>query len=248
MSQTMLSPAVTPYHLPGRKAEHWFFLSMVLLMMAAVAVGFAHTYYLAGLYHAPLASPLLHVHGAVFSLWMILLLVQAGLVSAHRVDLHRKLGVAGFILACFMVVLAVLAAAKMLTRLQQVREFNVIEFSSIPLFGAFSFAVLVGFAFACRRSPALHKRLILIATLGPTTAAFGRWPFEFFRENIYHGYYASYVFLLMIVLYDLFSLHKINRATWMGGAFLIFIDQFGRLLAPTEAWHTIARSIQSWGL
>jgi hypothetical protein len=234
--------------LPGRKYDHWFFVGMILLMMTAVAVGFAHTYYLAGLYRAPLASPLLHIHGAVFSLWMILLLLQAGLVSAHRVDLHRKLGIAGFALACCMVVLAVLAAAKQLTRLQTVREFDVLAFSSIPLFGAFSFAVLVGFAFACRKNPEWHKRLILIATMGPTTAAFGRWPFEYFRENIYHGYYASYVFLLMIVLYDLWALHKVSRATWMGGAFLAFVDQGARLLAPTEAWHTIARWIQGWGL
>jgi hypothetical protein len=147
-----------------------------------------------------------------------------------------------------MVVLAVLAAAKQLARLQSVREFDVLAFSSIPLFGAVSFAVLVGFAFALRKDSAMHKRLILIATLGPTTAAFGRWPFEYFRENIYHGYYASYIFLLLIVLYDLWALHKVNRATWMGGAFLIVVDQSGRLLAPTETWHAIARWIQSWGL
>ena len=120
--------------------------------------------------------------------------VQAGLVSAHRVDLHRKLGVAGFLVACGMVVLAVMAAAKKLTRLQTVREFDVLAFSSIPLFGAVSFAMLVGFAFALRKDSAMHKRLILIATLGPTTAAFGRWPFEYFRENIYHGFYASMYF------------------------------------------------------
>ena len=248
MDTSTTSVSIPLSKMPGRKYDHWFFMSMIVLMIVAVAVGFAHTYYMAGVFHAPLASPLLHVHGAVFSMWMILLVVQAGLVSAHRVGVHRKLGVAGITLASLMVVLAVMAAAKQLTRLQTVREFDVLAFSSIPLFGALSFAVLAGFAFALRRDSAMHKRLILIATLGPTTAAFGRWPFEYFRENIYHGYYASYVFLVLIVLYDLWALHKINRATWMGGGFLILVDQCGRLMAPTEAWHAIARWIQSWGL
>src|SRR5664280_218793 len=91
---------------------------MTLLLVAVVAIGFAPTYYLAGVFRAPLPSRIVHVHGAVFSTWMILLTVQTGLISAKRVGWHRKLGVAGFVLAIAMVVMVVLTAAGLAVRVK----------------------------------------------------------------------------------------------------------------------------------
>jgi hypothetical protein len=68
---------------------------MSLLMAATVFAGFARTYFLAGFAHAPLPNLLIHVHGAAFSYWILLLVVQASLVYAGRVDIHRRLGIAG---------------------------------------------------------------------------------------------------------------------------------------------------------
>jgi hypothetical protein len=59
---------------------------------------------------------LLHVHGAVFSLWVLLLITQTSLVAAKRVDVHRRLGLLGFGLACVMVVLGVLVASDQIAR------------------------------------------------------------------------------------------------------------------------------------
>src|SRR2546430_6276618 len=44
--------------------------------------------------HAPLPSLTIHLHGAAFSCWILLLVTQTSLVSAGRVDIHRRLGVA----------------------------------------------------------------------------------------------------------------------------------------------------------
>jgi hypothetical protein len=79
-------------------------------MLASVLLGFGPTYYLAGVFHAPLPSRIIHIHGAVFSCWILLLLVQNSLAWAGRVDIHRKLGLAGFLLACLMVVVGWMAA------------------------------------------------------------------------------------------------------------------------------------------
>src|SRR5260370_25475460 len=85
--------------LPGRRYDHLFFSAMALLMLATVFVGFARTYYLAGVFHAPLPSRIIHVHGAVFSCWILLLVTQASLASAGRVDIHCRLGTAVVLLA-----------------------------------------------------------------------------------------------------------------------------------------------------
>ena len=83
-------------NLPGRRFDHVFFTSMALIMLATVFAGFAHTYYLAGLFRAPLPSRIIQIHGAVFTCWILLLVTQTSLVSGRRVDIHRRLGVAGF--------------------------------------------------------------------------------------------------------------------------------------------------------
>jgi hypothetical protein len=103
-------------NLPGRRFDHVFFTSMALVMLVTFFVGFAHTYYLAGLFRAPLPSRIIHIHGAVFSCWILLLVAQTSLVSAGRVDIHRRLGVAGFFLGCLMMVLGVVAATDALAR------------------------------------------------------------------------------------------------------------------------------------
>ena len=81
--------------LPGRRFDHFFFSSMALLMLATVFVGFAPTYYLTGVFRAPLPSLIIHLHGAAFSCWILLLVTQTSLVSAGRVDIHRRLGIGG---------------------------------------------------------------------------------------------------------------------------------------------------------
>src|SRR5580692_4256400 len=101
---------------PGRRFDHLFFSGMALLLLTTVFVGFAPTYYLAGVFHAPLPSWIIHLHGAAFSCWILLLITQTSLVSAGRVDIHRRLGIAGFLLACLMVVLGVMAATDTLLR------------------------------------------------------------------------------------------------------------------------------------
>src|SRR2546425_411389 len=101
---------------PGRRYDHLFFSIMALCTLATVFVGFAHTYYLAGVFHAPLPSLIIHLHGAALSCWILLLVTQTSLIAAGRVDVHRRLGILGFLLAILMVLLGVLAATDSLVR------------------------------------------------------------------------------------------------------------------------------------
>ena len=75
-----------------------FFSGMALAMLVTVVVGFAPSYVLKAYFDAPALSPLVHLHGALFTTWMVLFLVQALLVAAQRTPLHRRLGVLGGVL------------------------------------------------------------------------------------------------------------------------------------------------------
>ncbi|HEY1472000.1 MAG TPA: hypothetical protein VGF61_23370 [Candidatus Acidoferrum sp.] len=98
------------------RSDDLFFSGMSAVSLIVVLIGFARTYFLAGLFRAPLPKLLVHIHGAAFTLWIVLFIVQIGLVAARRVDLHRRLGLLGFFLAILMVLLGTLAASDRLAR------------------------------------------------------------------------------------------------------------------------------------
>ena len=234
-------------NLPGRRYDRQFFMTMAILLTAVVTIGFAPSYYLAGVFRAPLPSTIVHIHGAVFSCWMLLLLVQTGLVSAKRVQLHRKLGMAGFILACLMVVMAVLTASDAMARAKSAPNSEAtLGFLVVTFVEASVFAVLAASAYALRRNPAAHKRLILIATAGIAGPAFFRWHVSFLYHDPYAAHYATSMFLAILAAYDLWSTHKIQRATLWGSVFQVFMEQcVTRVTGPSVAWHGFAHWVQS---
>jgi hypothetical protein len=220
---------------------------MALLILATVFTGFARTYFLAGVFRAPLPNLLIHIHGAVFSSWILLLIVQIALVSAGRVDIHRRLGLAGFGLACLMVILGVLAASNALVRgfAPPSSGFDPRTFYAIPMGGMVMFSTLVFFAFRARFNPAAHKRLILIATITLTDAATGRPPFAVITNRPFVDMIFIYFFLLLIVAYDLWSTRRVHRATIWAGAFVVVVGLVRVPIGNTAVWHTFATWAQT---
>jgi FtsH-binding integral membrane protein len=245
MATAVAHPTKPATGVPGRTFDHLFFSAMALLMLVTVFVGFARTYYLAGLFHAPLPSLIIHLHGAAFSCWILLLVTQTSLVSTGRVDIHRRLGVAGFLLACLMVILGVLAATDSLVREGGPAGRDPRFFYIVPLTDMLIFATLILFAFRARSNPPAHKRLILVATIGLTIAAIARWPFVMVHRKPGMAALFSYLFLLILVSYDLWSTRKVHRVTIRAGVFLIFVQQIRIPIGKTAAWHTFASWVQS---
>lgn len=230
--------------LPGRRYDNYFFMGMGLLMAATVFVGFAPTYYLAGTFRAPLPSLIIHVHGAVFTGWILLFITQTSLVSAGRVDIHRRLGVVAFFWACLMVVVGVLAATDSLVRADRPGR-DPLFFYIIPLTDMLVFAPLIFFAYRARRDSATHKRLILLATIDLLIAAIARWPLAFVHRNALHAGMVSCLFLLLLVAYDLWSTHKVHRATLWASALMLFVYAVRIPIGKTQAWHSFAGWVQS---
>ncbi|HLZ41228.1 MAG TPA: hypothetical protein VKQ11_09715 [Candidatus Sulfotelmatobacter sp.] len=239
-----VAPSKPVRGLPGRRFDHLFFSMMAILMLATVFLGFARTYYLAGIFHAPLPSLIVHIHGAAFSCWILLLVTQTSLVSAGQIQTHRRLGVAGFGLACLMVILGVLAATDSLVRQGGPPGRDPRFFYIIPVTDMLIFATLIFFAFRYRSDPASHKRLILVGTLALLIAAIARWPFLGHRDAV-RAALLSYVFLVFLGGYDLWSTRKLHRATMWASAYLIFIQQVRIPIGKTAAWHAFAAWVQS---
>ena len=225
-----------------RRKDRIFFSGMAVLILATTFVGFARTYFLAGLVRAHLPSPIIHIHGAIFSLWIFLLITQTTLVAAHRTDIHRKLGLAGFGLAALMPVFGFLAATNSLSRnfAPPGFPFGAQTFYVVPLTDIFIFGVLALFAYRARREPSTHKRLIMIATFGIMDAPTGRPPFAAITAAPHMDVFFCVIFLLFLLAYDLWSLRKVHPATMWAGIFMIVVQQVRIPVGMSGAWHSFA--------
>jgi hypothetical protein len=231
-----------------RRFDHLFFSVMAWLILVSVFVGFARSYYLAGVFKAPLPNLLVHIHGAVFSCWILLLIVQTSLVAAGRVDVHRRLGLLGFGLAGLMVVLGVLAATDSLARrfAPGAAGTGARAFYALPLTVMLAFAILLYFAFRNRFNPAAHKRLILIATIAILDAAFERWPVpaKWWGERT-AALLCTVPLLLLMIAYDDWSTGKVHRATIRASAFVVALQQLRGPIGRSAPWQAFAAWVQT---
>ena len=237
---TLAEPA--PIRLSG---ERKFFGAMALIMVAATFVGFAPSYYLAPAFGGKPLSLLLHVHGVVFTLWMLLYLAQTGLISARRTDIHRLVGPAGVTLAVVMVPLGV--ATAIVTK--QVAAANHLPPPGPPLIfplGAIlTFGVLVGAGITMRGRSAWHKRLMLLGTAAIVTTPLARIT-KFSHLGLmpaFGGMILSDLLLIGLAGYDLWTKGRLHSATQWGGGFFLGTQVIRILLNMTPAWQALAKGL-----
>ena len=224
--------------------DNLFFSGMAAVALITVLVGFARTYFLAGLFRAPLPNLLVHIHGAAFTLWIILFITQISLVTARRVDLHRRLGLLGFVLAVVMILLGTVTASDRLARhvaqpgrdtVEEVRAFY-----SVPLADMLMFSTFIYFGYRNRFQPAVHKRLMLFATLSLLDAGFDRWPvFDPYSLPVVHLICFTPL-LLLVIGYDWWSTGKVQRVTIWSAIFMVVVQQICYPLGRTAAWQSFA--------
>src|SRR5678816_853054 len=90
---------------PARDREHDLILVCIAIVWAGILLGFGHEivqHIQSGERPYPL---IVHVHGAVFVGWLVLLTTQVLLIRGGRFAIHRRLGLAGAGLAAVMIVL-----------------------------------------------------------------------------------------------------------------------------------------------
>ena len=159
----------------GRNRDHRFFTGMAIAAALTAFIGFAPTYYLSSAFGGRPLTTLVHVHGAIATAWILLFLTQTSLVAARRTDLHRRLGVAGAVLAVLLLVVGYLTAIEAARRgVTPPGGPPPMAFLAVPIGTLVVFAILVGAGLAQRRRSETHKRLMLLATIAILTPAIAR--------------------------------------------------------------------------
>lgn len=232
-----------------------FFPVYVGLIWLAVLAGFVPDVVRHSRTHAAPYPIAVHVHAAVSVAWLALLTTQVLLIRNGNVPLHRKLGTGGAMLAAA-VVLAGLWAALTVESLtldtpRSRPPFLAIEWSNIVEFGGLAIA-----AVSARKWSSAHKRLIILATLSLTPAAFNRaigkpLLYPLLGSGVWETYVqifaATDVLVLGIGIYDLWTRRRIHPA-WIVGALWVFAGQWTASWLYWDAtWKAIATSIlRTW--
>lgn len=223
-----------------RRGDHRFFTGMAVVAALVAFIGFAPSYYLRAFSTAPPLTALVHLHGVAATAWMLLFVAQTSLVAAGRTALHRRLGIAGVVVAVLVVVVGYLTATTA-ARLGVTPPGGPppLAFLAIPLGTLLSFAVLAALGLAQRRDRETHKRLMLLATIAMLPPAFARmrWlgsggpPFAI----------GGTCFLVLACLaYDRTAYGRIHPAFLWGGLLLMLSLPARFALTRSDAWLSLA--------
>lgn len=229
--------------------DRLFYGAMAVGMGLTVLAGFASTYYLRFFDEGPRATfsggpftALVHVHGALFTAWVLLFMVQTGLVASRRVSVHRRLGVAGAVLAVAMVVVGTLTAIASARRASAPAGLDPLAFLIIPLFDMLLFGTFVSAALALRRDKEAHKRLMLLAYVSIVVAAVARLPGVLpLGPPVFFG--LTFLFVVAAAIYDYVSRRRVHKVYLWGGALILISVPLRLAISATGAWRALAEML-----
>ena len=210
-------------------------------MAAIVVAGFAPSFSLQPA-RALAMSPVIHLHAAVMTLWIVFMAVQGLLPSSGRLQLHRTLGWCGAGLAAAVLVTGVMVTVEGVHDgwdpfgLGSGEAFAAIPFRDLVTFTPF---LILGIALRAR-APEAHKRLMTLATLSVILAGLARlaaFAPELAIVVLNHAPIAA------MVAHDLATRRRILTSTWMGSAYLVTATPVCLAMAKTETWLELVRAL-----
>jgi hypothetical protein len=233
-----------------RRMEGRFYIAMAIVALAIATAGFGPAALDTDARKGPLTLAV-GAHGMVFSAWLALFLTQSILVSKGRITVHRRLGYAGVGLAALMVVSGYFTAITMARRGYDLSGDLIgatgdsLELLVFQLGDLLSFSILVASAVIFRRRPNVHKRLMLLATVGTLMPAalahiIGHSP-------ILREIKAPIILVPLIALLSASAVHdrlsggRVHPVSlWVAIGLFVWANLRAALIGPSEAWHQFA--------
>ncbi len=224
----------------------------------AIAFGlFAPTYWLQVPAGTFTGAPLLHLHGLLFSAWVIFFLSQTLLAANGRLESHRTWGMLGIALATAMLFSGFATGIKSMTNgiagghADAARAFAIVPLSAIVIFAGLVCAAIMNV-----KRPETHKRLMLVATLSILQAPLDRIFFALHagiapglrpgsgppppvQATMPSGLIAI-ALILAVVVYDWRTRGKPHNATLISGAIVAAAVFLRAPLGSSAAWQSAA--------
>ena len=247
MSSTTLSATLST------RTDRKIYVLWMAIVWAAIVGGFGLDF-ARYLHESPPPPVLLNVHAAVYVAWLILVSVQIFLVEAGHVRLHMRLGWATAIVSAVMVPLGLAAAlvdmARQAGHPDYAPQFLALEFEEILAFSTFVIAGLL-----TRKSPAEHKRLMILSAVAISDAGFARiWlhairltppgPFGWWLQY----FWGITLILIAMLAWDWFKHKRVMRSVLWGAALLWGGEVIATILNFNPMWKaSMTTLVRAWG-
>ena len=213
-----------------------FYSLASLSLLAIMFIGF-HLFYLQGSAYpgrplTPAIRTIIITHGCLMTVWMLLAVAQPLLVATRNIRLHMKLGILGVVLATVVVVAGLhIGIESARVSPPEMRLFGLApkEFMAVPVLSILIFGLFVMIGVVNRRRPAVHRPMMLMASVSVIGAAFGRITL---LNELYAGTWWEVVFSAFLMQVILAALLLVVKC--------VLFRSFDRWLATGVAAFTIA--------
>jgi hypothetical protein len=249
-----MTTATVPMFSPREASDRNFFLLILAAIWGGVIAGFVpdsldhftgkHVGY----------APIVHVHAISYVAWLALLTTQMSLVRAGNVPLHKRLGVLALVMIPWMTIIGPWTFLVM-GNLEFGTPDGDAPFLIVPIMSVVAFAPLAFTGLALRADSAVHKRLMLIATLVLSDAGFGRWigPFlgPFLGKMFGRGFLSFYlphficsdILMAAILTHDVATRRRVHPVVVAAIGFAVIIQALTTYIDGLPAWRPIATHI-----
>jgi hypothetical protein len=241
-------PALARRHAATRATyDSAFFGALAVLLAITAFAGFASSFDLnarpAG---EPALSPLLVLHAGLFFAWMAFHPAQVALVAMRAARWHRRLGVAGVVLAASMAASAILVTVERTRRVVRDGTYSNNAFVeslglSLGVLDIGLFAAFVAAAIHERRRPDQHKRLMLFATVAIVGPAMVKFP-AITSLHPMVVIMSPLIFVVPLPAYDMLTRRRLLPATVWG----VVVSVAYHLVAMVMAGAGVADSLARW--
>ena len=220
------------------------FLVIGIIGLMAVLIGFATTFIIPvsrGTFKAPLV---IYLHGLFAVLWVLLFLTQTFLIHFRNYRLHMSLGLFGIVIglgtSITMIPAGMYAVQKELNK-------GMGETAISGILGtctsAILFITLVLFGIFYRKKSAIHKRLLLLATIVVLWPAWFRFRHYFPnvpRPEFWFGVFLADSLIILSWIWERYTLGKVHPVLKYVGSFIIIENLTEIMLFDSSIWRKAA--------
>ncbi len=156
-------------------------------------------------------DPKFVIHGIILLLWMVIFVVQTTFIRTDNVGAHKKLGIAGMIVAVGVVI------STFYIFIVTYDGWSKLVFYAKPnRFLMASFAILIFAAYRYRRVPEKHKRLILVAIFYMFEPILSRSLWFIDISPFIKLPFVWSAFFISLFVYDWITIRKVHFISYMG--------------------------------
>ena len=188
---------------------------------------------------------IIHIHGALWMSWLVLLVVQPFLINTGRIQLHRTIGKVSYVLGPLIIFFLFLVGKESYWQeIENFTEHEAMVFLVLDSRGLISFTIFWGLAMLYRKESASHMRYMIatgILAIGPGV---GRGLINSFDLDFGTTFIIVDLINLAIVGfllgYDIYN--KKNYKPFLVVFIVLLIGGFLWTIRDSDAWQSLAKT------